>query len=230
MAISILHSSSNSNSFSQTQKASQNNSAILSSGKRINKAADDPAGLQISNRLTSQLNALEKQSQGAHDSINLNNIQSAKLSSITDNLARAQQLSVQSGNPLYQNSSAIQDELTALTEEINVVASDALEQDNFITNLNSSDPATTQANIEQALKSVDQQAAQLGADSNTLSSQINTYETSRVNLAESRSRIQDTDFAAASTERAKIETLENIAIKLQKSQLERKGLLINTII
>lgn len=214
----------------KTQQRSQQTNESLASGKRINKAADDSAGLVIANRLTSEVNSLSVKTQGAQDQVNLNNVQNARLSAITDGLARAQTLSVQSGNPLYQNSSAIQDELTAIGEQINAVAEEALGQSNFITGLSSSDPATTQANIDAALKTVGDEAAKLGADSNALAAQINSYQTSQVNLAESRSRIEDTDIAAATSERSKNNTLEQIALSVEKSQQERKGLLIDKLL
>lgn len=230
MPISINSSPSNVNLFNKTQEKREKTDESLASGKRINRAADDAAGLVIANRLTGEINSLNEQTRGAQDQINLNNVQSARFSAITDGLARAQTLSVQSGNPLYQGDPAIQDELNAITEQVNLVAEEALGVSNFVSGFDASDPATTQANIETALQSVATQASSVGANSNALSAQVNAFQSQQVNLSESRSRIQDTDVAAATSERSQNSTLEEIALKLQRNQQERKGLLINKLI
>lgn len=201
----------------------------LASAKRINSAADDAAGLQIANRLTSQINQNQQLSINAQDQININNTQSAGLSAINDSLQRANVLSVQSGNPL-NDSAAIQNELDQLTEQINTIASDVLGQDNFVSGLDATDPAATQAALETAVATVSDSSVSLGASSNTLDSQISTYETSVVNVSASRSRIQDTDYAEITAEQQKTEILLQAAIINKKDEESRKGLLINHLI
>ncbi len=201
----------------------------LASGKKINKAADDAAGLQIANRLTSEINQNQQLSFNAQDQINLNDIQAGALSAINENLQRASVLSIQSGNPLYDGN-AIQVELDQITEQVNAIASDTLGQDDFLTGLDASSPAATQTILQDAAVVVNDSASDLGANSNTLISQIATYETSIINVSESRSRIEDTDFAKLSSEQQKNEILLQAAIITKKGEEERKGLLFNQLI
>ncbi len=60
----------------------------LSSGFRINSAADDAAGLQISNRLTSQINGLDQASRNANDGISLAQVAEGAMDEITTSLQR----------------------------------------------------------------------------------------------------------------------------------------------
>ncbi|GAA6168601.1 flagellin [Sessilibacter corallicola] len=86
----------------------------LSTGFRINSAADDAAGLQISDRLTSQINGLGVASRNANDGISLAQVAEGALQQSTDILQRIRDLALQSANG--SNSAT---ERTALQEEIN---------------------------------------------------------------------------------------------------------------
>ena len=201
----------------------------LASGKRINKAADDAAGLQIANRLTSQINQNQQLSFNAQDQANINNVEAGALSAINDGLLRAQELSIQSGNPLYAGD-VIQGELDQITEQINTLASDVLGQDNFISGLDASDPATTQTILQDTSQQVNESASALGAQNNALASQVATYQTSIINVSASRSRIEDTDFAAATSEQEQNAVLLQSAIITKKNEEERKGILFNKLV
>ncbi|PKI17270.1 flagellin [Colwellia sp. 12G3] len=201
----------------------------LASGKRINKAADDAAGLQISNRLTSDINQNQQLSFNAQDQANTNNVEAGALSAINEGLLRAQELSIQSGNPLYSNE-VIQGELDQITEQINTLASDVLGQDNFISGLGASDPSATQAILQDTSTLVNDSASALGAESNALASQVATYQTSVINVSASRSRIEDTDYAIASSKQEQNEVLLQSAIITKKNDEDRKGLLFNKLV
>ncbi len=201
----------------------------IASGKRINKAADDAAGLQIANRLTSQINQDQQLSFNAHDQANINNVSGSAYSAINDSLLRAQELSIQSGNPLY-DSNIIQGELDQITEQINTVASEVLGQNNFISGLDASDPEATQAILQDTSTLVNESASALGAENNALASQVTTYQTSVINVSASRSRIEDTDYAAATSEQEQNEVLLQSAIISKKDEEERKGLLFNKLV
>jgi len=86
----------------------------LSTGSKINKAADDAAGLSISEKLTSQIRGLEKAKQNAGDGISMIQTAEGALSVVHDNLQRVRELVVQSKNGT--NSSA---ELDSIQREIN---------------------------------------------------------------------------------------------------------------
>ena len=98
----------------------------LSSGFRINSAADDAAGLQISDRLTSQVQGLNQAVRNANDAISLTQTAEGALGEVTSSLQRIRQLAVQSQNGINSSAdrAALQKEVSALKVEISRVASD----------------------------------------------------------------------------------------------------------
>lgn len=227
--ISVNQQPSSISYIEQQRQRQEDEREQLSSARRINRAADDPAGLQISERLTSQINGSSQLSVNAQDQINLNNVQEASLSAITDSLQRANELSIQSGSP-FNDSSAIQGELDQLAEQVNAIAGEALGDPNFLSGLDASDPAATQAALETAFESVNLQATELGASSNSLGSQVSTYETSVINVSASRSRIQDTDFGSATSEQEQADAQLQAAIITRREEDQRRGLLVNQLV
>ena len=98
----------------------------LSSGLRINSAADDAAGLLISNRLTSQVNGLNQSVRNANDGISLSQTAEGALDETTNILQRMRTLSIQASNGSNSDKdrAAIQQEVSQLSTEINRIASD----------------------------------------------------------------------------------------------------------
>ncbi|MBM6551143.1 flagellin domain-containing protein [Marinomonas ostreistagni] len=96
----------------------------LSSGMRINSAKDDAAGLQISNRLTSQINGLNQAVRNANDGISLAQTAEGALDETTNMLQRMRTLAVQSanGSNTDEDRVALQQEVAQLSQEINRVA------------------------------------------------------------------------------------------------------------
>lgn len=229
MELSINNTSNSLNIIERTQKEREEKSEELASGKRINSAADDAAGLQISNRLTSQVNSYQQFSNNAQDQANINDVQAGQLSSINESLQRANVLSIQSGNPLSDNN-AIQGELNQLTEQVNTLANEALGNGNFISGLDANNPQATQQAIESALATIAENATTLGAENNALAGQANTYETTQVNVSAARSRVEDTDYGQSSSEQQQINTLLQAAVINKKDEEARKGLLINQLV
>jgi len=96
----------------------------LSSGFRINSAADDSAGLQISNRLTSQINGLNQAISNANDGISVAQVAEGAMDEITTSLQRIRVLAVQSQNGINSSADrvALQKEVSALKTEISRIA------------------------------------------------------------------------------------------------------------
>ena len=96
----------------------------LSSGFRINSAADDSAGLQISNRLTSQINGLNQAISNANDGISVAQVAEGAMDEITTSLQRIRVLAVQSQNGINNSAdrTALQKEVSALKVEISRIA------------------------------------------------------------------------------------------------------------
>lgn len=93
----------------------------LSSGQRINSAADDAAGLAISEKMRGQIRGLDQASRNAQDGVSLIQTAEGALNETTDILQRMRELSNQAANGTTTDSdrTAMQDELNQLTSEIN---------------------------------------------------------------------------------------------------------------
>lgn len=98
----------------------------LSSGLRINSAKDDAAGLQISDRLTSQINGLTQGNRNANDGISLAQTAEGSLDEMTNMYQRIRTLAAQAanGSNTASDRAALQLEARQLGEEINRVAND----------------------------------------------------------------------------------------------------------
>ena len=96
----------------------------LASGLRINSAKDDAAGLQISNRLTSQINGLDQGNRNANDGISLAQTAEGAMDEVTGMLQRMRTLAQQSANGSNSDSDrdALQKEMDQLGAEINRIS------------------------------------------------------------------------------------------------------------
>ena len=93
----------------------------LSTGKRINSAADDAAGLAISSRMTAQINGLDQSVRNANDAISLVQTADGALIEVTAMLQRMRTLAVQSASDTNTTAdrTALNQEFTLLRTEIN---------------------------------------------------------------------------------------------------------------
>ena len=96
----------------------------LSSGLRINSAKDDSAGLQISDRMTSQINGLNQGNRNANDGIAMAQTAEGAMDEITNMLQRIRTLSIHAANGTNTEADrdAIQQEVTQLSNEITRIA------------------------------------------------------------------------------------------------------------
>src|SRR5436189_5206581 len=120
----------------------------LSSGYRINRAADDAAGLAISERLRGQINGLEQSQRNVQDAVSLVQTAEGSLTEVHAMLQRVRELAVQ-----YKNGSlstgdrlAIQSEVNMLGSEIERIGSTA--EFNGITLLNSAQTISFQVGAQ----------------------------------------------------------------------------------
>lgn len=218
----------------------------LSSGKRINSARDDAAGLQISGRLTSQINGLNQASRNANDAISLAQTAEGALDEYTNAIQRLRTLAVQASNGSNSDSDriALNQEYQALTSELDRIARDAsfggvslldgTYSENFQVGANAgqtisititqnfssgaigaagsvtsfADAQSSISNLDSALADVNSTRATLGAAQNRFSSVIRSNDNTAQNVSASRSRIQDTDYAAESAALARNNVLQ----------------------
>jgi flagellin len=97
----------------------------LSTGLRINNAADDAAGTAIASKMESQVRSLGVAIRNGHDAISMTQTAEGALGEMENILQRVRELAVQAGNSTLSASdrSAIQQEVTSLTSEMNNIAS-----------------------------------------------------------------------------------------------------------
>jgi flagellin len=96
----------------------------LSTGKRINSAADDAAGMAIGNKMTAQIRGLNQAVRNANDGISMLQTAEGATGEITNMLQRMRELAVQAANGTYQSSdrSSLNDEVKSLSAEITRIA------------------------------------------------------------------------------------------------------------
>ncbi len=222
----------------------------LSTGSRINSAADDAAGLAISTSMTSQIRGMQQGVRNANDGISLAQTAEGALNEVTNMLQRIRELSVQSASGTYQDATDrayMQVEVDELTAQIDQVitnsefngvalfdgttatvtvqagANGADTVDLAMADLTtlaasggaagSYDVSTaTAANtllgtVDTELDAINNARATLGAGQNRLQSAVNNLTNVSTNLADARSRIQDTDYSAETTALAKAQIL-----------------------
>ena len=107
-----------------TQKTVAGSTEKLSSGYKINRAADDAAGLSISEKMRKQIRGLDQASANAEDGISSVQTAEGALQEVTDMLQRMNELAVQAANGTNSETDRqyIQDEIDQLVTEVDRVA------------------------------------------------------------------------------------------------------------
>jgi len=127
MAIGVITNVASLNAqrnLNRTQQSLNTSLMRLSSGLRINMAADDAAGLAISEKLRAQIRGLGQAERNANDGISLVQTAEGAMSELTGILIRQRELSVEAANDTVGSveRSFIQEEIVQLREEINRIA------------------------------------------------------------------------------------------------------------
>lgn len=112
--------------YNKTNSALEKSLEKLSSGKRINRAADDAAGLAISNKLDAQIRGLEQANRNSNDGISLIQTAEGALNEVEAMLQRMRELAVQASNGTLapEDREAVQKEIGQLVEEVERVSND----------------------------------------------------------------------------------------------------------
>src|SRR5947208_4184216 len=103
----------------QTEGKLQKSMERLSSGYRINRAADDAAGLAISEKLQGQITGLDQAQRNAQDAVSLVQTAEGNLQEVHSMLGRIRELAVQ-----YKNGSLSTSDQAAIQSEVNMLASE----------------------------------------------------------------------------------------------------------
>ncbi|GAA0368122.1 flagellin [Bacillus horti] len=200
------------------------NTERLSSGLRINRAADDAAGLSISEVMRGQIRGLSQAQRNVQDGISFVQTAEGALNEVSAMLTRMKELNVQKENGTYsdediKNINAELDELglqiDAIIENttfngIHIGGDDAADVKIVVDDIGTEiviesfaneaaftdlDSTNTRENIEAAIKQVAAERGTLGAKQNRLEYTSNNLGTTVENLQASESRIRDTDMA-----------------------------------
>jgi len=229
----------------------------LSTGKRINGAADDAAGLAISSKMTGQIRGLNQAVRNANDAVSMIQVAEGGTNEVTSMLQRMRELAVQSinGTNTTGDVKAIRTEYQQLSKEIDrisdntewntkKIANGNVGSTDFQVGANSSQTitvtfvditglsgmtstvnsavgaasvgaftlnASTITTLDRAIASVDGYRAKLGSTINRLNYAADNLTNISINTSASRSRIQDTDYAKATTELARTQIIQQAA-------------------
>ncbi|WP_339274930.1 flagellin [Paenibacillus sp. FSL W8-0426] len=215
----------------------------LSSGLRINRAADDAAGLSISEKMRGQIRGLEQAQRNVQDGISFAQTAEGAMNEVSSMLGRMKELNVQKENGTYGSGdkSNINAELRQLGKQIDSIMSNtnfngikikgaatssvSIQADDskfkiniakvVTTGFSNLSAGTSLSNISSAIEKVATQRANLGAVQNRLEYTSNNLGTTVENLTASESRIRDTDMAKEMVALSK----NNILLQASQSML-----------
>ncbi len=200
--------------------ATGKNMEKLSSGLRINRAADDAAGLAVSEKMRGQIRGLEQAQRNVQDGISFVQTAEGAMNEVSSMLSRMKELNVQELNGTYSTADKanINTELEAIGDQIDLILNDTKFNGTAVTggtvtiqsnddaqtisiagitstNISGLTSASTLANIETAITNTSTERAKLGALQNRLEYTSNNLGTTVENLTGAESRIRDTDMA-----------------------------------
>ncbi|TCO76465.1 flagellin N-terminal helical domain-containing protein [Marinisporobacter balticus] len=208
----------------------------LSSGLRINRGADDAAGLSISEKMRGQIRGLEQASKNAQDGVSYIQTAEGALNEVSSMLTRLKELTVQKANGTYNadDITNLELEMTQLGTEIDdIIANTEFNGTNaFAATINvvvSDDDldvlavgavvaaqtltsASATADVETSINAINTARSTFGAHQNRLEHRVESLNTTAENLQAAESRIRDTDMAK------EMSTLTKNNILLQASQ------------
>ncbi|MFF2092616.1 flagellin [Paenibacillus sp. NPDC058174] len=211
----------------------------LSSGLRINRAADDAAGLAVSEKMRGQIRGLEMAQRNVQDGISFVQTAEGAMNEVSSMLTRMKELNVQKSTGTYStgDKANIDVELGELGKQITAIMKDTkfngmaitggatIQSDDAaqkiaigsiaVASFNALTSASTLGQVETAIEAVSTERAKLGAVQNRLEYTSNNLGTTVENLTASESRIRDTDMAS---EMVKL-TKDNILLQASQAML-----------
>ena len=188
----------------------QKNLEKLSSGYRINRSADDAAGLAISEQMRSKINGLDQATSNANDAIGLIQTAEGALTETHSMLQRMVTLATQSANGTYNSTArtAIGEEVKALKEELNRIASTT--DYNGVKPLAATATATSQLKIQVQIGPTKEETLDI-ATTNMNASKLGVKDISVSTVSKANSAITTINSAInkVSTHRAKLGASQN---------------------
>ena len=231
----------------------------LATGKRINSASDDPAGLAMAMSLESQTRGLLMGINNRQAEISLLQTAEGALSSTGDMLQRMNELAVQAANGTLtsEDSGNIQLEMDQLAQQVNQTANNTVYNDQKlldgsfsielqggetmslpaataealgVSSMNiTTNPEQAIGQVSQALNQVSSQRGSIGATISGIGSQIAALQNEFINTTASQSRIEDADIAAEIINMNLNALQSKAAIKAFKMQDENRATVLKLI-
>ena len=269
MANSINSGFSATRHLTKAQNEIQKAYSRLSSGRRINSAKDDAAGLAISDRMNSQMHGINQALRNANDGISLAQTADGALAESTNILQRMRDLSLQASNGMYNSAdrasmnaefSQLQSELDRIAETttfngknilngsmtsgvsfqvgsganetINVAIDGATQSDLGTNSLNLMTAVAAQNSlsaIDEAIGRVSSNRGELSAVQNRFESSISNLGNAYENIASSKSRVADADYASEMSNLVKNRILQQAGIAVQTQANQSAGLLLGLL-
>lgn len=247
-----------SNALALNGRAQQTTMESLATGKRINRASDDAAGLSIRETMTSQIRGLDAAVRNANDGISLLETADGALNETSSMLQRMRELAVLARTDTYSSvqKTALNDEYAQLTSQVNKVAQNtqwnganildgtggpmgsttaafnfqigANAGDNYDVVISTMETSALgsingtsigdASGASDAISALDLALSTLNAQRSTIGSAVNrlTHAVDNLTLAaqtasESRSKVEDTDYAAATSDLARQQIIQQAA-------------------
>lgn len=210
----------------------------LSSGKKLNRASDDVAGLGISERLESQTNEFATKTRALQNKISFFQSGDTGLKSVNSNLTQLKELSVQYKNDTLSSSdkeiiqnqaneivSSIDDVLKNTEFNTKKVLSDMSIEDLGLKDFSLDDDSIMNV-IDNASKQISEKRSEFSAETNRLESEVKRLQVASENSLAANSRIEDADMLLSIMNKTKGEILEeaNMAVNAQ-SQFSQQRIL-----
>lgn len=248
-----------SNALSKNGRAQQDTMQELSTGKRINRASDDAAGLSIRETMTAQITGLNTAIKNANDGISLLQTADGALAETSSLMQRMRELSVLAVNDTYSSTqkTAMSTEFTALASQINQIAANtqyngmdlltgsggvyggtgsflfqiggnttqtiavsivSATLGQFVLSLATiATAASATSNItslDGAISALNMQRSTIGAAVNRLSHALDNLANVAANATDSRSKVEDTDYANATSDLARQQIIAQAAMAI----------------
>lgn len=217
----------------------------LSSAKRITKAADDAAGLAISEKQKAQINSINQGTRNLYDGKNMLNTSNGIIGNIMDSLQRMRSLALQASNGILNsgNREFIQMEIDQIKDEISnnlsnssynginllkneevniqsdaqsyITVNNTYLEDLRIDNFDVTKNFSIQT-IDDAIDKISSSRSSIGAETNAIEHTVNYNNQAVVNLTDANSRLTDLDMQKAIINIKQQRLMQDIQIQMQK--------------
>jgi flagellin len=214
-------------------RAARRTTERMSSGRKLNRAADDPGNLGVSVRMQASVRESGVRIRNMQDHVSLNQTREGSLKSSQQIVQRVRELSVRAANGTLAQSDRrlVQEEINQLNRQIDANGQVRFNEQPVAEDINAReldlDSINVAANANDALSRVDTamrrittERSQLGAENNRLTRQMRGEALNRENMIAAESRIADTDFGEASVKNTLNELKTTVNVNMLQAEMK----------